>query len=223
VFDVKQHNWTDLNTAICLGEWKIKDGGLGPEEHMKQRDSTWSMRDINIIPTAIPMFFSDQATWLDLCEKCHMSGWLVYQRWRSVTGSGYLPPIDQSMTWTSFRISPLMMLDAKKHWYSCWNFVTISHTSWDIRYSISTYGYWLTACHLWFLTETNKRQCLDQSIRVAWHRKHRYRRWNFVAIMYTSWDIRYSMNTSDYRPPSMIYYSPWRRVVYALPCFLTSQ
>jgi len=33
VFDikrVKQHNWTDLNTAVCRGEWEIKDGGLKP-------------------------------------------------------------------------------------------------------------------------------------------------------------------------------------------------
>jgi len=28
--------------------------------------------------------------------------------------------------------------------------------------------------HLWFLTYPDKRQCLDQSSHVAWHRKHRY-------------------------------------------------
>jgi len=28
VFDVKQHDVQDLNTAVCRGEWEIKDGGL---------------------------------------------------------------------------------------------------------------------------------------------------------------------------------------------------
>jgi len=31
VFDVKQHDWTDLYTAICRGAWEIKNGGLEPE------------------------------------------------------------------------------------------------------------------------------------------------------------------------------------------------
>jgi len=35
VFDVKLHDWTDLNTAICRGEQEIKDNGLEPEVHMK--------------------------------------------------------------------------------------------------------------------------------------------------------------------------------------------
>jgi len=34
-FDVKQHDWTDINTAVCQGEWEIKDAGLEPEGHMK--------------------------------------------------------------------------------------------------------------------------------------------------------------------------------------------
>jgi len=42
--------------------------------------------------------------------------------------------------------------------------------------------------HLWFLTHSiDKRQYLNQPSRVAWHWKHRYSRWNFVAIMCTSW------------------------------------
>jgi len=58
---------------------------------------------------------------------------------------------------------------------------------------------------------------LDQSSCVAWHRKHTYSRWNFVAIPHTSWDIRYSISTSGYRPPSLIYYSPWPRSVRTSP------
>jgi len=27
-FDVKKHDWTDLNTAVCRSEWEIKDGSL---------------------------------------------------------------------------------------------------------------------------------------------------------------------------------------------------
>jgi len=32
----------------------------------------------------------------------------------------------------------------------------------------------VTSRHLWFLTNLDTRQCLDQSSRVAWHQKHRY-------------------------------------------------
>jgi len=35
VFDVKQHDWIDLNTAVNRDEWEIKDGFLEPEVHMK--------------------------------------------------------------------------------------------------------------------------------------------------------------------------------------------
>jgi len=35
VFEVKQHDRTDLNTAVSRGEWEIKDGGQEPEVHMK--------------------------------------------------------------------------------------------------------------------------------------------------------------------------------------------
>jgi len=28
VFDVKQHDWTVLNTAVYRGEQEVKDGGL---------------------------------------------------------------------------------------------------------------------------------------------------------------------------------------------------
>jgi len=39
----------------------------------------------------------------------------------------------------------------------------------------------------WLLAHV--RQCLEQSSRVALHRKHRYSRWNFVAISSRSWYI----------------------------------
>jgi len=64
--------------------------------------------------------------------------------------------------------------------------------------------------YLLFLTHPDKRQYLDQSSRVAWHRKHRYSRWNCVAIMCTSWDIRYFISTSGSRLLSLISHSPWR-------------
>jgi len=28
VLDVKQHDWSALNTALCRGEWEIKNEGL---------------------------------------------------------------------------------------------------------------------------------------------------------------------------------------------------
>jgi len=94
----------------------------------------------------------------------------------------------------------------RKYWYSRWNFVAISHTSWDIRYSIFTSGYRLPS----LISHPDTRQCLEQSNCVAWHRKYWYSRWNFVAISHTSRYICYSIFTSGYRPPSLIYYSPWR-------------
>jgi len=72
--------------------------------------------------------------------------------------------------------------------------------------------------HLWFLTYLvlDKRQCLDQSSRVDLHRKHRYSRWNVVAIICTSWNIRYFISTSAFRPPSFIFHPPWLRPVLTL-------
>jgi len=55
------------------------------------------------------------------------------------------------------------------------------------------------------LTPTN------QSSRVAWHRKHRYNCYNCVAIICTSWDIRYFLFTSGSRPPYLIFHPHWRR------------
>jgi len=108
-----------------------------------------------------------------------------------------------------------------KHKFSRWNFVAIM-LSWDIRYSIFTSGY---RSHLWFLNHSDIRQCLEQSNRVAFHRKYWYSRWTFVAISYTSWDTCYSIFSPSYWPPSLIYHSLWRRRVFALalPCFWTSQ
>jgi len=45
-------------------------------------------------------------------------------------------------------------------------------------------------------------------------------RWNFVAIVYTSWDIRYFLSTSGYWPPSLIYDLPKHTTVFPVvyPC-----
>jgi len=59
------------------------------------------------------------------------------------------------------------------------------------------------------LPHPDTQQCLVQSSRDAWHQKHSYSFWT-VYHVYTSWDIRYSISTSGYRPPSLIYYSFWR-------------
>jgi len=89
---------------------------------------------------------------------------------------------------------------------------------------VNPYSLPVSGRHLRFLTYPDTRQYSDQSSRVVWHRKRRYSRWNCVVIPHMSWDICYSIFTSGYRPPSLIYYSPWRRRVFALalPCFCTS-
>jgi len=65
--------------------------------------------------------------------------------------------------------------------------------------------------HLWFLTQPDKRQCLEQSKRSAWRQNYRHSRWNCVAIICTSWDIRYFISTSGSRSLSIIFHPPWRR------------
>jgi len=66
----------------------------------------------------------------------------------------------------------------------------------------------------------DKRPYLDQSNRVAWHRKHGYNRWNFDVIMCISWDVRYFISTSGSRPPPLIFHITWRRSVLTFdpPC-----
>ena len=58
---------------------------------------------------------------------------------------------------------------------------------------------------------------------IAGHRKQRYSRWNFVAIMYTSRDIRYCLSTSGQRLPPLCSNIHRRRTVSPLvfPCCLT--
>jgi len=43
--------------------------------------------------------------------------------------------------------------------------------------------------------------------------ENRYNRWNFIFIMYTSWDIRYFISTFGSRPPSLIFHLSWCRPV----------
>jgi len=42
VFDVKQHDWTDLITAVCLVECEIKVGGLETEDLYLRGLRTWT-------------------------------------------------------------------------------------------------------------------------------------------------------------------------------------
>jgi len=130
---------------------------------------------------------------------------MVNQRWWPVTGSGYLPQI-----YHNIRISPVAMLDVKTHKYRRWNFVAISHTSWDICYFISTSGYRSSSliCHSPRHTavfRTGQSCCLTS--------KHRYSRWNSLlsrkqAELYV---ILFPLPVT-----SLINYSSWRKIVFAL-------
>jgi len=125
--------------------------------------------------------------WLHLCKYCQ-GEWVVCQRW--VVCNRKLPNIYHK-PWRGRVFGLVQLYDAwlQQHRYSRWNFVAISYTNWDVL----SYPLPSTGVHLWILIHPDKRQCLDQSSRVAWHRKHKYNRWNFVALTYTSWDIRYSI------------------------------
>ena len=72
---------------------------------------------------------------------------------------------------------------------SLWNCVAILYTSWDI--SISR----LKTAILDFALPVSSRFVVhycNYSHWIARSRKHRYSRWNFIAIVYTGWDISIS-------------------------------
>jgi len=105
--------------------------------------------------------------------------------------------VPQTLTWKGIQISTVGILDAINKDLA----VGISLLSCiQAEIYVIPYSLPVTGRHLWFLTHPDWRQCFDQSSRVAWHRKHRYSRWNFVAISRTCWDF---MSTSGYMPPSL--------------------
>ena len=77
----------------------------------------------------------------------------------------------------------------RKYTYSRLNYNAILYTSWDIRISSSEtaildFPLPVSPCLV--------AQHCHYSHRIAGPRKHRYSRWNCIAILYTSWDIRIS-------------------------------
>jgi len=126
----------------------------------------------------------------------------------------YTTHLPQTLTWKSIRISTVIMLDANNirrpmavgiSLLSRIQAEIFFHINFQLHGSIFEFSF-----------------TPHQSSRVAWHR---YKRWNFDALVYTSWDTRYSISTSGYRPSSLIYYLPQRSRVFALalPCFWTIQ
>jgi len=59
----------------------------------------------------------------------------------------------------------------------------------------------------------NVYHCLYTSSVMTHDLKNMHSRWNFVATMCASWATRYFISTSGSRPPSLIFYPPWRRPV----------
>jgi len=85
------------------------------------------------------------------------------------------------------------------------------YSSWDIRYFLATYGYrppsliYNSPWHSTVIAQVQS-QCTTS--------KHRYSRWNCVAVMRASWAAtHYFICTSGSRPPSLIVHPPWRRPV----------
>jgi len=56
VFDVKQLDWTVLNTAVCRSEWEFKDGPCSRKRMYKNISPC--IRDSNEILTVLPMFLA---------------------------------------------------------------------------------------------------------------------------------------------------------------------
>jgi len=80
----------------------------------------------------------------------------------------------------------------RKLWWSDWNCVGISHTSWDIRYSYTL----LVIDQQYFIPVLPWGQTDSICTRVAWSWQHGNSRWNFVAIQYVIWYICYFLFTS---------------------------
>jgi len=88
VINVKQHK-TDLNIAVCRGEWDIKDGGLEVGAG-SWHEMTYISACIQMIATQFQrlyLCFRCQATRLDWSKNCRFSGCVRNQRWRPGTGS----------------------------------------------------------------------------------------------------------------------------------------
>ena len=70
----------------------------------------------------------------------------------------------------------------RKHGYSCWSFVPMLFTNWDI----TTSG--LKDAILVFILPVRSRNNTDSPIGLLDLKNHSFSRWNFFSIMSTSWD-----------------------------------
>jgi len=145
-------------------------------------DPTWMNWERSV---SMPMFLrsSNMTALLRILSYVRVSGIskmaTCNQKWIYTTN------LPQALTWKSIWISPVMMLDAKNIAIAVGILLHHIYTSWDIRHSITISG-----CRPPSLISHSPRQTVCyQFSRVTWHRKHRYSRWNFVAISHTSWDL----------------------------------
>jgi len=92
---------------------------------------------------------------------------------------------------------------------------------------VISYPHPVTGRHLYYTTSPDIGQSSDwcdcSHVASCCLTPQRHSRWKCVAIMFTSWDIRYSISSLSYRPPSLMSYSPWRRAVltFVTPYCLT--
>jgi len=161
--------------------------------------------------------FRYPATRLDWSEHCRLSELVRNKRWRPVTGSACEIMCSSAYRYDNNEIPTTIHI-----------FLISSNTTgliWRLPVTgisllscvqaelhVISYALPVTGRHLWFLIHPDKRHCLDQSSRDAWHR-------NIAVVMSLllckRWEICYFLGTSGYRPPSLIYHLPWHRTVIA--------
>jgi len=127
-------------------------------------------------------------TWVKHLEfRCSLVNWLRISSLLAVIL--YFPlPVSPCFVEQHFHHSH-WMAGSRKHRYSRLNCIAILCTSWDVRVSS------LHAAILDFPLPVSPRLVIQHCHHSNWMagpRKHRFSRWNCIAILCTSWDIRVS-------------------------------
>jgi len=162
VFDVKQHDWSK---HCRLSRWvRNKRWRLVTSSGFEITCISACIHDSNGIPTAILMFsrsgiMTALVRILSFVRVSGISKVAAYNR-KCLRNNVYL----------SFYTSAVMMHDLKNIGMAV-GILLPSCVQAELH--VISYPLMVTSRHLWFLTHPDTRQCLDQSSRVAWHRKHR--------------------------------------------------
>jgi len=153
-----------------------------------------------------------QATRRDYWENCSMSGCVLNQWWRSLTENtrsithstarvyvsniiSTAMPMSAEFSYASLLLILLLPVNVRYFWLTTYTYIGSQYISVLLRYTLCPICFRLMATSLIFKTPGHRTvfpvvfpRCLTQNLACS--------RWNFVAIMFTSWDIRNILSTS---------------------------